>query len=174
MPYLEKLFLIFSTASLFLAIMYWLYFKKSGEKFYFYLSVGSFLLAIFELIVIFNPDLRFKNPGSDIYATISIFPAWVIITAGFIWGNVVHPGLVKFISLRSLKQARNVEYRKDLLITAIISYAAATCYVVITNEFDLIPTTLILIGAVFAIFSPLDVATKYTKERHHINHSTVN
>jgi len=167
MPYLAKVFLIFDTVFSFFTVLYWLYFKKSGEKFYFYMSIGSLLMAIYGLIVIFNPDLNFRNTGSDIYGIISLFPSIIIGSTGFVWGNIRHPGLVKFISLRSIKQAQNVKYRKDLLISAIIGYAAAVCFVLITKVFDLIPTTLILLSAIFAFFSPLDIATKvlFDKER---------
>ena len=164
MPYLAKVFLIFDAIFSFLAILYWLYFKKSGEKFYFYFSIGFLLTAIYGLIVIFNPDLNFKNADGSIFFIISIFPGFILSSAGFVWGNIRHPGLVKFISLKSIKQAQNVKYRKDLLISAIIGYVTAVCFVLITKTFNLAPTTLILLSAAFAFFSPLDIATNVLKE----------
>ena len=167
MVYLAKAFLVFSIVLFLSSFLAWLFFKKSGEKPYFYVFAGSLLSAIFCLSIAFRPDINLQIGSNGVLCVVSLIPGLALLTLGFVWVSILHPvppGHIRLTSLKSMKQSKSVKYRKDFLVFAILGYATATCMVLIYGKFTIASTSLILLSAVFAFFVPLDTGARAVKE----------
>jgi len=167
MTYLAKVFLVFSIVLFFSSFVGWLFFRKSGEKCYFYVFTGSLLGAIFGLSIVFRPNINLQMGSNGVLFMISFLPGAIILTIGFIWVNILHPVRhthIRLTSLKSIKQAHHTKYRKDFLLFTVLGYATAVCMVLIYGKFTLASTTLILFSAIFVFFAPLDIATRSITE----------
>lgn len=167
MTHLAKVFLVFSIVLFLSSFLAWLFFKKSGEKPYFYVFAGGLLSAIFCLSIAFRPGINLQIGSNGGLCIVSLIPGIALLTLGFVWVSILHPvppGHIRLASLKSMKQSKSVKYRKDLLIFAILGYATATCMVLIYGKFTIASTSLILLSAVFAFFAPLDTGARAVKE----------